>query len=572
MTSVNTNYGAMVALQNLNSTNKQMGEVQGRINTGLKVASAKDNGAVFAIAEEQRVRVASLGVIREGIDRANSQIETSVAAGEAIGDLLEEMKKKAVSAQTFTNRDDRLALQVDFDRLRSQIDQMANGATVNGVNLANGSQVAQGGINVMTSDKGSVNGTVAGYVGRGAVAGATTAAYANISLTTDITSQDIFGGGEIGFTAGEDFLTFTVDNTDNAVTPSAASDDTKYRMEIEAGMTLGDFIGKVSEATEGRVKAAWDADTKQVVYTSASRFAVALTDGTTTSNADTDLDNLIGAGLNTATSTNAYVAGGGYQSATAGVTTASGATPSLTSTLASFTGTMSGDETVTFNLAGPDGALTGGGATADNRTITVRAGTDWTLGQYVDEVSKQSGGAITATFDQTKNTIVYRANELFNVATAGFATATGATLLGPAAAASAVKAPPSDGSTSNSGAATTTVSAFDFRVGKGALGSITNTLNIADDPTAAVGAIDTAIKKLNSNLATLGSANRALGMQNDFLMKLSDNLEKGVGIMVDADLAKESARLQSLQIKQQLGAQALSIANQQPQILLSFFR
>lgn len=570
MSSVNTNYGAMVALQNLNSTNKQLGEVQGRINTGLKVSSAKDNGAVFAIAEEQRVRVSSLAVIREGIDRANAQIDTSVAAGEAIGDILEEMKKKAVSAQTFTNRDDRLALQVDFDRLRSQIDQIANGATFNGVNLANGSNVAQGGVNVMTSDKGSVNGTVAGFVGRGSVAGGTPAAtpYQNINVNTDITSQDIFGAGEIGFVAGEDYVTFTVDNKDNAVTPGTASDDSNYRLEIEAGMTLGDLISKVSEATEGRVKAQWDADTKQVVYTSTSKFAVAVTDGTTTSNADTELENIVGAGLNSATATNAYVAGGGFQFASAGVTTASGATPSLTSTLASFTGAMGGDEVVTFNLAGPDESLTG---TTDNRTITVRAGTDWTLGQFVDEVAKQSGGAIQATFDQSKNTIVYRANEQFNVAQSGFTTATGATLLGPAAAASAVKAPPSDGAV-NAGAATTNVSAFDFRVGKGALSSVTTTLNIADDATAAVSAIDTAIKSLNSNLATMGSQARALGMQNDFLLKLSDNLEKGVGIMVDADLAKESARLQSLQIKQQLGAQALSIANQQPQILLSFFR
>jgi flagellin len=568
MSSVNTNYGAMVALQNLNSTNKQLGEVQSRINTGLKVSSAKDNGAVFAIAQEQRVRVSSLGAIREGIDRANSQIDTAIAAGEGVGKILEEMKKKAVSAQTFTNRDDRLALQVDFDRLRSQIDSIANGATFNGVNLANGSQTAQGGINVMTSDKGSVNGTVSGYVGRGTVAGATTAAFANISLQTDITSQDMFGATELGVVAGEDYVTFTVDNTDNAVTPGTASDDTNYRLDIEAGMTLGDFINKVSEATEGRVKAQWDADTKQVVYTSSSRFAATVTDGTTTSDADADLTNLLGGNLNSATATNAYVAGGGFQLASAGVTTASAPPPSLASKVSTFAGTMSGDEVVTFNLAGPDESLAGAG---DNRTITVRVGTDWTLGQFVDEVSKQSGGAIQATYDQSKNTVVYRANELFNVAQSGFATATGATLLGPAAAASAVKAPPSDGSTSG-GSATTNVSAFDFRVGKGALATVTSTLNIADDATAAASAIDTAIKSLNSNLATMGSQGRALDMQNDFLMKLSDNLEKGVGIMVDADLAKESARLQSLQIRQQLGAQALSIANQQPQILLSFFR
>ena len=63
-----------------------------------------------------------------------------------------------------------------------------------------------------------------------------------------------------------------------------------------------------------------------------------------------------------------------------------------------------------------------------------------------------------------------------------------------------------------------------------------------------------------------------IDIQNDFLGSLSDVIEQGIGNLVDADLAKESARLQSLQIKQQLGAQALSIANQSPQVILSLFR
>ena len=57
MLSVNTNYSAMIALQNLNSTNTDLETVQNKISTGLKVANAKDNGAVFAIAQGQRARV-----------------------------------------------------------------------------------------------------------------------------------------------------------------------------------------------------------------------------------------------------------------------------------------------------------------------------------------------------------------------------------------------------------------------------------------------------------------------------------------------------------------------------------
>ena len=65
---------------------------------------------------------------------------------------------------------------------------------------------------------------------------------------------------------------------------------------------------------------------------------------------------------------------------------------------------------------------------------------------------------------------------------------------------------------------------------------------------------------------------RPLDIQSSFLASLSDTVEKGISSLVDADLAKESAKLQSLQVKQQLGAQALSIANKSPEVILSLFR
>ena len=83
--------------------------------------------------------------------------------------------------------------------------------------------------------------------------------------------------------------------------------------------------------------------------------------------------------------------------------------------------------------------------------------------------------------------------------------------------------------------------------------------------------VNASITAPNKQLATLGSGSRALEKHRTFLAQLSDSLEAGIGNLVDADMAKESAKLQSLQVKQQLGAQALSIANQSPQILLKFF-
>ncbi|MBI1263963.1 MAG: flagellin, partial [Alphaproteobacteria bacterium] len=84
--------------------------------------------------------------------------------------------------------------------------------------------------------------------------------------------------------------------------------------------------------------------------------------------------------------------------------------------------------------------------------------------------------------------------------------------------------------------------------------------------------IEDSLTALNSALARLGTSSKSLEVHKTFVGKLSDTLEKGIGNLVDADMAKESARLQSLQVKQQLGIQALSIANSAPSAILGFFR
>ena len=73
-------------------------------------------------------------------------------------------------------------------------------------------------------------------------------------------------------------------------------------------------------------------------------------------------------------------------------------------------------------------------------------------------------------------------------------------------------------------------------------------------------------------LANLGTDSKKLSVHKNFMNKLGDELKNGLGNLVDADLAVESAKLQALQTKQQLGIQALSIANQAPSTLLALFR
>jgi flagellin len=83
---------------------------------------------------------------------------------------------------------------------------------------------------------------------------------------------------------------------------------------------------------------------------------------------------------------------------------------------------------------------------------------------------------------------------------------------------------------------------------------------------------DAAVTSMTTAAATLGSAKQRINLQKDFVTALSDAIERGVGSLVDADMTEESTKLQALQVQQQLGVQALSIANQSSQSIISLFR
>ncbi|PSK80403.1 flagellin [Limimaricola soesokkakensis] len=107
-------------------------------------------------------------------------------------------------------------------------------------------------------------------------------------------------------------------------------------------------------------------------------------------------------------------------------------------------------------------------------------------------------------------------------------------------------------------------SAFSANAGNATTGEafLSGVLNEADAATKAT--VDAA--------TSLGQSEKSIERQQEFLTKLSDNLDSGVGAMVDANMEEEAARLQALQVQQQLASQSLSIANQAPQNILSLFR
>jgi len=138
--SVHTNSAALVALQSLNKTTDDLQEVQNRINTGLQIATAKDNAAVWAIAQGQRADIGSLGAVKMSLDRATSIADVASTAGQTISALLVQMKAKVTAAMDPSiDTASRNALDSDFKSILRQITQVINNANFDGANLLDGS-------------------------------------------------------------------------------------------------------------------------------------------------------------------------------------------------------------------------------------------------------------------------------------------------------------------------------------------------------------------------------------------------------------------------------------------------
>src|SRR6202789_948297 len=138
--SVNTNTGAMTALQYLNQTQGQLAQTQSAINSGLKVADARDNGALYAIAQNERGDVAGYQSVLNSINNGTSTIDVALSAGQSISDLLIQLKQQALSASDASlDTASRQALNASFQALLGQITTIVKGAEFNGANLVNGS-------------------------------------------------------------------------------------------------------------------------------------------------------------------------------------------------------------------------------------------------------------------------------------------------------------------------------------------------------------------------------------------------------------------------------------------------
>lgn len=193
--SVNTNSGAMLALQNLSKTQADLMTTQNRISSGLKVATAQDNGAVYAIAQNQRATSNAYNAVKDSLQRSQSTVDVATTAGAAVSDLLIQMKEKALAASDSSlSAAGRSAMNADFTALRDQITKVVSNANFNGKNMikAGGDTIAAiatstgGLITVAAQDLSLTSTTLTGITATTAITTATLAGTASTALDTAI--------------------------------------------------------------------------------------------------------------------------------------------------------------------------------------------------------------------------------------------------------------------------------------------------------------------------------------------------------------------------------------------------
>ena len=511
MSSILTNNSAMVALQTLKTINGNLSETQAMISTGLDVASAKDNASVWAISKVMESDVKGFKGISDSLSRGESTLAVARSGSETITDLLTEVKGKIVAAQE-GNDDERSKIQADITALTDQIESVVSAAQFNGVNLLKGTD----NLDILSSLDRGADGTVT----------TNSISVARQDLSTD---AGVFG-------------------SDGALTVTATSGANSL-----AGVAADEFSNAGNTMT---ITVSDDVATDDVFNFTIAGENVTFT-ATATENGD---EALLGDALAQAINEK------GIEGITA---TSDGAGEiTLTSIRAFEDVEISGDssnaaQTFDVNGAGPSAA-------AIDATIDSRA-SDVTF-NYSNGVAE--GDSFRVSINGSNYDYVAGKNETFEDVSRGLKTVIdGAAVDGI----STNVATDANGDfyleVDNDGADVTF--AASGQQGGTATGGLVGLDKIdvtsANGAIAALSNIETMISNSIDSSAEFGSAEGRVETQSDFISNLTDSLKTGIGALVDADMEEASARLQALQVQQQLGIQSLSIANQAPQSILSLF-
>lgn len=518
MSSILTNTSAMVALQTLKGINSNLAATQSEISTGKSVGSAKDNAAVWAISKVMESDVKGFAGISDSLALGDSTVAVAQNAAETITDLLTDMKSKIVAAQE--SNVDRDKIQADIVALREQINSVVGAAQFNGLNLIEGTEA----ITVLSSLDRQTDGSVQ-------------AAHINVARQDLTASAGIAGTTALSGMTVADLGTIT---DANGATVTATSAATGSVAQLQFAGTVAD--GNVYSIDIGGNTVSYTAD---------------VTGGDTDTTIRDTLQGMINAlGIEGIT-------------ATAGTNTGE----LVISNTSSFEGMnigvqapASGGTLVIEELNGVTGL------TATSGTIAQRAETiDFSTAAAVND-----GDTYKVTVAGQSFNYIAGAGETMEDVAKGLKTAIDSNA--PSGVTTQTQYNEATGQWSLAIDDSTGGRALSLNVTTGgtASGGLfgLNNIDVTTDAgaEAALANIETMIDTATGAAASFGSVAGRIETQSAFISNLSDSMKAGIGALVDADMEEASARLQALQTQQQLGIQALSIANQQPQNILSLFK
>ncbi len=511
MSSILTNTSAMVALQTLKNVNASLNKTQSEISTGKTVETAKDNSAVWAISKVMESDVKGFQGISESLSLGESTVAVARNAAETVTDLLTDIKGKIVAAQE--ENVDRDKIQTDIDALRDQITSVVNAAQFNGLSLVQGTED----VDVLSSLDRASNGSVSA---------------SNITVERQdlTTTAGVYGSGTslaANITAGAASIDSTGAANSTALTYANTSGADSLELSIN-GSTI---------------TVAFDTDAATMIDNAEGQInALGLTGITASSN---------GSGVLTISNTNsfdefdlAWDSGGTDTIAFANAGTGDSGVAAT------------GSDSTTLTYRAEEVALSTSATVneGDSYRISVN-GNDYDYiagkGESMEDVARGLKTAIDVGGETGVTTQV-----------AGNST-DGWTVLVDY-----------DGTDATAGTSMTLTDAG--QAGGTASGGLFGLDNI--DVTTDAGAdsaldnVETLIQNSIDSAASFGSAQGRIETQESFIDSLVDSLKAGIGTLVDADMEEASAKLQALQVQQQLATQSLSIANQAPQNILSLFR
>jgi flagellin len=444
--SINTNVGALAALQSLDQTQQALTQAQNEVSTGQSVSSASDNPAIYSIANTINSNIAGLSAVSSSLNFGAQIITTAVNGIASITSVLANLQGTVTSSgQTGINT---TTLQAAITADLSSINEFASQATFNGVNLLD--PAAQAGVSSALNVVQGLDGSVYNVKNQGT-------AIAGNNPTTNLASALGISGLNVT-TSG-------------------------YGVTLSNNLALGSFSSyAATQAAAG--------DGPQT----GQNAAFQLTTG--------------GAGLTTQTYSFEFVDG-----------TATDTTPAL------LTQTSPNTDVIQVNI--------------DTSTQS----TNQIVGNLVNAI-RQTGFSVAQNTDGSLSILGSDPTTGGKITSADFGTVgTGGT-----------------------------AGAFSSTAGASASGITVAALTNTQVTTALVTTVQSAVTSANTIAATLGAASDQITGLQSFTSSLSSALTAGVGALTDADLAAESAKLTSLQTKQQLATQSLSIANKQPQSLLTLFQ